>query len=152
MANYPQIYQPSNIYPTVQFGKNVQVGTFSEIGHNVKIGDNVRIGAFCFIPEGVVIEAGAWIGPRVTFSNDMYPPSGKSSWQTTIVRKGARIGAAVNIRPGVVIGEGALIGMGAVVTQDVPAGETWVGVPARKLESGNGNHSKRSAEDIKSKV
>ena len=29
---------------------------------------------------------------------------------------------------------GATIGMGSVVTKDVPAGETWAGNPAKKIE------------------
>jgi len=31
------------------------------------------------------------------------------------------------------IGPAALVGMGAVVLNDVPAGEVWAGVPARAL-------------------
>lgn len=128
------VWQPSNVYPTARIGKNVSIGTFCEIGHEVWIGDNVRIGAMCFIPEMVTIEDDAWIGPRVTFTNDMFPPSGREHWQHTTVKRGARIGAAVTIRPGVTIGEGALVGAGAVVTHDVPPNELWVGIPARKIE------------------
>ncbi len=127
-------YQPCNIYKTAQIGKKVNVGAFTEIGDQVVIGDNVRIGAMCFIPKGVTLEDNAWIGPRVTFTNDMYPPSGEENWKPTLVKKGARIGAAVTILPGVTIGEKALIAAGAVVTHNVPDGETWAGVPARKLE------------------
>lgn len=39
------------------------------------------------------------------------------------------------ILPGVTIGEGAIIGAGAVVTKDVPAGETYAGVPARDIRA-----------------
>lgn len=126
-------WQPSNVYPSARIGNNVNIGAFTEIGPNVEIGDDVRIGAMCFIPEGVSIEDGAWIGPRVTFSNDTYPPSGKNNWKKTRVHKGARIGAGVCILPGITIGEGALIGMGAVITKNVKPGEVWVGNPARKL-------------------
>jgi acetyltransferase-like isoleucine patch superfamily enzyme len=35
--------------------------------------------------------------------------------------------------PGVRIGAGAVIGMSAAVLRNVPAGETWAGVPAREL-------------------
>lgn len=123
----------SNIYASAKIGRDVNIGTFCEIGNNVVIGDNVRIGAMSFIPEGVTIEDKAWIGPRVTFTNDKYPPSGKEAWQKTIVKKGARLGAGVTVLCGVTIGESALVGAGSVVTRDVPAGEVWAGVPASKL-------------------
>lgn len=127
-----QVWQPTKVYSTAKIGKDVNIGTFCEIGNNVVIGDRVRIGAMTFIPEGVVIEDDAWIGPRVTFSNDTYPPSGRDQWKTTVIKKYARLGAGVCVLPGVTIGENALIGMGSVVTKDVPAGEKWAGVPARR--------------------
>lgn len=40
-----------------------------------------------------------------------------------------------NILPGVTVGENALVGMGSVVTKDIPAGEKWAGVPARKMDA-----------------
>lgn len=131
-----KIFQPSNVYPNADLGEFTQVGTFSEIGNHVKIGDNVRIGAGCFIPECVIIEDNAFIGPKCTFTNDRFPPSdSKDKWEWTLVKKGARLGAACVILPGVVIGEGALIGAGSTVTKNVPSGETWAGNPARRLEN-----------------
>jgi acetyltransferase-like isoleucine patch superfamily enzyme len=127
------IWQPCNIYPTAKIGENVSIGAFSEIGNNVVIGDNVRIGAMCFIPEGVTIEDNAWIGPRVTFTNDRYPPSGKDSWLPTLIESRARIGAGVVVLCGIVIGENALVGAGSVVTKSIPSGEKWGQNPARKI-------------------
>jgi len=127
-------WQPCNVYPSAQIGDDVNIGAFSEIGPNVRIGNGVRIGAMTFIPEGVTIEDDAWIGPRVTFSNDKYPPSGKDNWKTTVVGKGARIGAGVCVLPGVNIGEGALVGMGAVLTKDVKPHTKVIGNPAKEIE------------------
>jgi acetyltransferase-like isoleucine patch superfamily enzyme len=47
---------------------------------------------------------------------------------------GVHIGVNASILPKRLVGAGARIGAGAVVTRDVPAGETWIGNPARKLE------------------
>jgi len=117
----------------------VSVGTFSEIGANVEIGANTRVGALSFIPEGYTIEEDCFIGPRFTGTNDKYPPGPKEAWEKTIIRRGARIGAAVTVICGVEIGEGALIGAGSTVTKDVPAGEKWAGNPARKIGMADGD-------------
>jgi acetyltransferase-like isoleucine patch superfamily enzyme len=130
------IWMPSNVYPSAVIGKDVSIGVFSEIGP-CHIGDGVRIGAMAFIPEGVYIEPGAWVGPRCTFTNDRFPPSEKSRWQKTYVREGARLGAGVTVICGVTIGAGALIGAGSVVTRDIPPGEIWAGCPAKKLKRRN---------------
>ncbi len=45
----------------------------------------------------------------------------------------ASIGAKCLILPGVTIGEGAVVGGGSVVNKDVPPGEFWAGVPAKKI-------------------
>jgi sugar O-acyltransferase (sialic acid O-acetyltransferase NeuD family) len=50
-----------------------------------------------------------------------------------IIEDHAYIGTGAVIRQGLHIGRGATVGMGAVVTKDVPAGQTWVGNPARVL-------------------
>jgi acetyltransferase-like isoleucine patch superfamily enzyme len=47
------------------------------------------------------------------------------------IRRGARVGGACVILPGVEIGEEAFIAAGALVTKDVPAGKLVAGLPAR---------------------
>ena len=130
-----KVWYPSNIYLTAKLGRHVSVGRFSEIGNEVVVGDYVRIGAMCFIPEGVVLEKNAWIGPRCAFTNDLYPPSPRGKWQKTVVEEGAALGAGVTVVCGVRIGRGALVGAGSVVTKDIPANEIWAGVPAMKINT-----------------
>ena len=52
------------------------------------------------------------------------------------VGEAAYIGMNASVREGVRIGAGATVGMGSVGLADVPAGETWVGVPARPIRTG----------------
>lgn len=127
------IWHFCNIYPTAKIGQNVSIGSYTEIGPGVIIGDNVRIGAMCFIPEGVVIRENAWIGPRVTFTNDRYPPSIREKWEQTFVNQGAVIGAGSTIVPGVVIGAGAMIGAGSTVSRDINSNEVVAGAKATRL-------------------
>lgn len=124
-----------------ELGEDCNVGAFVEIRKTVKIGKNVKIQAFAFIPEGVTIEDGAFIGPHACFTNDLYPRSinpdgslmGADDWELvpTLVKRGASIGANSTILCGVTIGQYAMVGAGAVVTKDVPDYAIVAGVPAR---------------------
>lgn len=120
----------ANLYGNPEIGGGTRIGAFCDIGP-VKIGKNCSIQTMVSIPIGVTIEDEVFIGPQVVFTNDRFPPS--TEFSQTIVKKGAAIGANATILPGITIGERALIGAGSVVTKDVPAGETWVGNPARNI-------------------
>ena len=110
-------------------GSNCTIHSHVWIGDRVKIGDRCRIQAFTFIPTGVRIGNDVFLGPRVTFTNDKHPPS--PEWLITTVADGVSIGAGAVLLPGISIGKNAKIGAGAVVTKDVPEGETWIGNPAK---------------------
>jgi acetyltransferase-like isoleucine patch superfamily enzyme len=117
-------------------GDDVSIGTHSIVEHHVKIGPRVRIHSNVFIPECSIIEADAWIGPNVVFTNALYPMSrgAKETLQGPHILAGAKIGANATLLPGVIVGQNALVGAGAVVIDHVPDGKVVVGNPARVIK------------------
>ena len=135
-TNVPEstnIWQYCVVLPGAQIGGNVNICSHCFIENDVKIGNNVTIKCGVQLWDGITIEDNVMIGSNVTFTNDKYPRSKNVNWRLlkTKVCKGATIGAGSVILPGITIGEGAFIAAGSVVTKDVPAGELWIGNPAK---------------------
>jgi acetyltransferase-like isoleucine patch superfamily enzyme len=118
-----------------KIGKDCKIAPFVDIQKGVVIGDRCKVEPFAFIPTGVTIEDDVFIGQHVCFMNDKTPKAYDPDWtpMSTLVKKGASIGAGAIIVCGNTIGEGALVGAGAVVTKDVPPNTVVVGNPAKPL-------------------
>lgn len=129
------VWQFSVILKEAVIGENCNINCHVFIENKVKIGDNVTIKPGVQIWDGITLEDNVMIGPNVTFTNDRLPKSKNTAFilEQTLVKNGASIGANSTILPGITIGENALIGAGSVVTKNIPAHETWVGNPAKKL-------------------
>ncbi|MDY0101704.1 MAG: acyltransferase [Lentimicrobium sp.] len=111
-------------------GQNVVISPDVKLGHNVKVQNNVSI------YTGVICEDDVFLGPSMVFTNIVNPRSAvvrKGQYTTTIVKKGASIGANATIVCGHDIGAFAFIGAGAVVTRAVPDYALVVGNPARQI-------------------
>jgi UDP-2-acetamido-3-amino-2,3-dideoxy-glucuronate N-acetyltransferase len=131
------IWQFAIILEGAVIGKNCNINCHTFIENDVKIGDNVTIKSGVYLWDGLTIEDDVFIGPNATFVNDIYPRSKQypESFQKTVIKKGASIGANVTIMGGVTIGENAMIGAGSVVLKNIPPNTTWVGNPAREINN-----------------
>jgi UDP-3-O-[3-hydroxymyristoyl] glucosamine N-acyltransferase len=118
LVKFPQI-GGLIIEDDVQIGANTCIDrgalTDTVIGHGTKINN------LCHIAHNVVIGRNAIVTAQVNISG------------STIVEDDVWISPNASLRGHQKIGRGATIGTGAVVTKDVPAGETWAGNPAKKL-------------------
>ena len=130
------IWQFCVVLPGAKIGSYCNICSHCFIENNVTIGHRVTVKCGVQLWDGLQIEDDVFIGPNVTFTNDMRPRSKQypDEFLPTIIRKGASIGANATILPGVEIGVGAMVGAGAVVTKSVLAGTTVVGNPAQEIK------------------
>jgi UDP-3-O-[3-hydroxymyristoyl] glucosamine N-acyltransferase len=84
-------------------GENTKIDNLVQIAHNVRVGRNCVMAAHTGVSGSVTIGDGAQFGGRAGVADH------------------------------VTIGDGARVGAAAGVMKDIPAGETWGGMPARPI-------------------
>ena len=89
----------------------------------------VRIGRHVVVMPQVVLTHDDDVRDGVTFGSGVRLGGG------VVVERGAYLGAGSLVREYVRIGAWSLVGMGAVVLDDVPPAEAWIGMPARRLRA-----------------
>ncbi len=131
-----KVWHFAHVLSGSRIGRDCALGQNVVVGPDVTIGDRCRIQNNVSVYNGVTLEDGVFCGPSCVFTN-VYNPraevSRKDEFMTTMVRRGATIGANATIVCGTEIGEYAFIGAGAVVNTDVPAHALMVGAPARRI-------------------
>lgn len=131
-----KIWHFSHIMNGCKIGNGCNIGQNVVISPNVVIGNNVKIQNNVSVYTGVVCEDYVFLGPSMVFTNVINPRSEvnrRDEFMTTIIRRGASVGANATIVCGNEIGEYALIGAGAVITKPVAPYTLVVGNPARRI-------------------
>jgi len=100
----------------------------------VSIGDPVVVQAGVYIIHGqVVIDGSAEIHSGVTIAPWVTIGLRAGDYRGAVIERNVSIGTGAKVIGAVRVGEGATIGANAVVLDDVPAGVTVVGAPARAV-------------------
>lgn len=84
--------------------EGAKIDNLVHVAHNVVIGKHCAVIANAMLGGSVIIADYSWVAPSASILNQ------------------------------VSIGENVTVGMAAVVTKNIPDGETWAGVPARPLK------------------
>jgi UDP-2-acetamido-3-amino-2,3-dideoxy-glucuronate N-acetyltransferase len=131
-----RIWHWAHVCGGARIGANCSLGQNVFVGNKVVIGNNVRIQNNVSVYDDVTLEDDVFCGPSMVFTNVVNPRSHvsrKHEYMTTLVGRGATIGANATVICGHSIGEYAFVGAGAVVTRDVPGYALFVGNPARRI-------------------
>jgi acyl-[acyl carrier protein]--UDP-N-acetylglucosamine O-acyltransferase len=137
--------RPQGIHPWASIGGAPESREFQygDEHKGVDIDPSALIHAFCTVDGG--LHAPTRIGARtflmarthvahdVVIGDDCELGAGVVLCGHVVIGDNVKIGGNTWIKPRITVGDGARIGGGAVVVKDVPAGEVWVGNPAKKL-------------------
>lgn len=130
------IWHFSHVCAEANIGKSVSLGQNVFVSNKVIIGDNCKVQNNVSIYDNVTLEEGVFCGPSMVFTNVYNPRSfieRKSEYKSTLIKKGATLGANCTVICGITVGEYAFIGAGAVVNKNIKPFALMVGVPAKQI-------------------
>lgn len=113
------IHLAAVVSPSATIAEGAQILAGAVINAEARIGQNGIVNSRAVVGHDAVVGAHAHVA------------SGAIVGGEAVIAPGAHIGSGAVVLEGRRIGEGALVGSGAVVTRDVAAGATVIGIPAR---------------------
>ncbi|MBX5493636.1 MAG: gamma carbonic anhydrase family protein [Chloroflexi bacterium] len=135
-GHWPTVAPDAEVAETAVLVGKVTVAARARIGHGVVLRadiQRIRIGEGAWVQENVVMhtadDADTVVGPEAVVEAG-------AVLEGCMVGRGARIGARAAVLNYATVGDGARVVAGAVVAerQQVPAGATVAGAPARLLD------------------
>jgi UDP-2-acetamido-3-amino-2,3-dideoxy-glucuronate N-acetyltransferase len=131
-----RIWHWVHISAKARIGERCSLGQNVYVGNDVVIGDNVKIQNNVSVYDAVTLEDDVFCGPSMVFTNVYNPRSAvtrKDEYRSTLIRRGATLGANSTIVCGTTVGSYAFVGAGALINRDVPDFALMVGVPALQI-------------------
>lgn len=108
------------------------VAAEASLGRGVQVMPGAIVGPFAALGDGALVNSGAIVEHDCILEDHAHVATGARLASGVRVGRGAHVGLDASVRQTVSLGPGAVVGAGAVVLEDVPAGVTVVGVPAKR--------------------
>lgn len=132
-----KIWHFSHVMAGARIGANCSLGQNVFVATGARMGDGCKIQNGVSIYEGVELEDDVFCGPSMVFTNVRAPraahPTPNGEYGSTLVKRGATIGANATIVCGTTLGAWSFVAAGAVVASDVQPHGLMAGVPARRI-------------------
>lgn len=120
---YSVHHPDTTIAESASIGEGTMILAGAVVNPLARVGKNVILNTACILEHHAAIGDHAHVAPGVRMGGNV------------TVEEGALVGVGAVLLPGVSVGAWAVVGAGAVVVNDVPAGVTVVGNPARRMAS-----------------
>lgn len=117
----------THVDKSVRLPAGCALGAGSILLQGAVVTTSLSIGSHVVVMPSVVLTHDDCIGPFATFAAGVLLGGGVR------IGRGAYLGMGSSVRQHVKIGDYATLGMGAVLIKDLPAHQTWAGVPASPL-------------------
>jgi UDP-perosamine 4-acetyltransferase len=130
-ARFPDWEWITVIHPRAHVDSSAVIGPGTVVFAGAVVQPEVRIGAHGIVNTGSIVDHDCRVGDFVHLA------PGVNLAGNVCVGEGALVGVGASVTPGACVGAWAVIGAGSVVLDDIPAGVTAVGTPARLLKGAN---------------
>lgn len=115
------------VHPTAVVPSSCSVAPGSVVLAHVTMTAEVAVGEHVMLMPQVVLTHDDVVGDFATLCAGVVLGGGVA------VESGAYLGMNSSVRQGLRVGRDATLGMGSVLLQNLPDGQTWIGVPAARL-------------------
>lgn len=116
------------VHPLAWVGNRVDLGEGSIVCAGAMITTDIRL------DRGVIININCTVGHDTTLHDYVTVAPGATISGNVVVGEGTDLGTNSAIIQGVTVGEWVILGAGAVVSKDLPANVTAVGIPAKVIK------------------
>lgn len=136
VGDFTSIWHFCHVESGASVGENCNLGQNVYVGNNAIVGNGCRLGNSVAIFSHVELGDFVFCAPYMVFTHISFPRaavSRRSSFQKTIVKTGATLGANSTVVPAITIGMGAFLAAGSTLTKSCKDWALMVGTPARQI-------------------